>query len=75
MKCIAFILFYVEGIHCDGISLHYIAEQCQLHVFTLSYQAYDFETQYAINLRAFVNKILQEYGLYLNDQIFIVTDN
>ncbi|CAM4821484.1 unnamed protein product [Rotaria magnacalcarata] len=42
--------------------------------WTAKITAYDFETQ-AINLRAFVNKILQEYGLYLNDDIFIVTDN
>ena len=47
----------------------------QLRVFTLACQAYDFETQHAVNLRAFVNKILEEFGLYLNDDIFIVTDN
>ncbi|CAF4027150.1 unnamed protein product [Rotaria sordida] len=63
------------SIHYGGISLHYIDEQSQLRVFTLSCQPYDFETQHAINLRSFVNKVLQEYGLYLNDDVFIVTDN
>ena len=31
--------------------------------------------QHAINLRSFVNKILEEFSLYLNDDIFIVTDH
>ncbi len=68
-------MFYVQGIHYGGLSLHYIDEQSQLRLFTLSCQAYDFETQHAVNIRAFVNKVLQEYGLFLNDDIFIVTDN
>ncbi|CAF1527281.1 unnamed protein product [Adineta ricciae] len=65
----------LTGVHYGGISLHYVDEHSQLRMFTLSCQAYDFETQHAINLRSFVNKVLQEYGLHLNDEIFVVTDN
>jgi hypothetical protein len=74
-KYITFTLFYFKGIHFDGLSLHYIDEQLQLRIFTLSCQAYDYESQHAINLRSFVNKILEEFGLYLNDNILTVTDN
>ncbi|CAF1328719.1 unnamed protein product [Rotaria sordida] len=63
------------GIHYGGLSLHYIDAQSHLRVFTLACQAYDYETQHAINIRSFVNKILEEFGLYLNGDIFIVTDN
>ena len=37
--------------------------------------AYDFETQHAVHLRSFVEKLLREYSLYLNDDILLVTDN
>ncbi|CAF1479669.1 unnamed protein product [Didymodactylos carnosus] len=63
------------GIHYGGLSLHYVDAKWQLRVFTLACQAYDYESQHAINLRAFVNEILEEFGLYLNDDIFIVSDN
>ncbi|CAF3992439.1 unnamed protein product [Rotaria sordida] len=47
-------------------SIHYIDLQLYLHVFTLACQAYDYETQHAINIRSFVDKILEDFGLYLN---------
>ncbi|CAF1067598.1 unnamed protein product [Rotaria sordida] len=52
--------------HYSGLSLHYIDTQSHLRVFTLACQVYDYETQHAINIRSFVNKILEEFGLYLN---------
>jgi hypothetical protein len=70
-----FILFNLKGVHYGGLSLHYIDEQLQLRVFTLACQAYDYESQHAINLRSFANKILEEFGLFMNDRVFIVTDN
>jgi hypothetical protein len=72
---IIFIHFYIEGIHYGGLSLHFIDSQLHLRVFTLACQAYDYETQHAINIRSFVERVLEEFGLYLTDDIFIVSDN
>ncbi|CAF1452053.1 unnamed protein product, partial [Rotaria sordida] len=58
-------------IHYDGLSLYYVDEQSQLRVFTLACQAYGYETQHAPNLRLFVNKTLEQFGLYLSNNIFI----
>ncbi|CAF4055111.1 unnamed protein product [Rotaria sp. Silwood1] len=63
------------GIHYGGLSMHYIDSNSCLRVFTLACQAYDYETQHAINIRSFINKILEEFSLYLNNNVFIVTDN
>ncbi|CAF1528170.1 unnamed protein product, partial [Rotaria sordida] len=49
--------------------------QWHLHVFTLACQAYDYETQHVIHIRSFVDKVLEEFGFYLNGNIFIITDN
>lgn len=44
-------------------------------MFILACQAYDYESQHAVNLRSFTNEVLKEFNLYLDDNIFIVTDN
>ncbi|CAF2103299.1 unnamed protein product, partial [Rotaria magnacalcarata] len=62
-------------IHYGGLSLHYIDAQLNLRVFTLACRAYDYTTQHSINIRLFVDKILEEFNLPLNDHVFIVTDN
>ncbi|CAF1085848.1 unnamed protein product [Rotaria magnacalcarata] len=64
-----------NGIHYGGLSLHYIDAQLNLRVFTLACRAYDYTTQHSINIRLFVDKILEEFNLPLNDHVFIVTDN
>ena len=69
------IIILVEDIHDGEINLRYIDEQFQLRLFTLSCEAYDFETQHAINLRSFFDTLLREYSLYSNDDILLVTDN
>ncbi|CAF1552483.1 unnamed protein product [Didymodactylos carnosus] len=63
------------GIHYGGVSLHYVDSNSELRVFTLACQAYDYETQQSKNIRAFVERILDEFGLSLSDDVYIVTDN
>ncbi|CAF4126644.1 unnamed protein product [Rotaria sordida] len=36
-------------------------------------QAYDYETQHVINIRSFVDKVLEDFGLYLNVCSIITT--
>ncbi len=72
---VVYLFFYLEGIHYGGLSLHYVDDQLHLRVYTLACEAYDYETQHSANLRLFVNKILEEFNLYLNNNIFVVTDN
>ncbi|CAF3866394.1 unnamed protein product, partial [Rotaria sordida] len=64
-----------ESIHYSGLIIHFIDSQWHLHVFTLACQAYDYETQHVIHIRSFVDKVLEEFGFYLNGNIFIITDN
>ncbi|CAF1018142.1 unnamed protein product, partial [Didymodactylos carnosus] len=66
---------YISGIHYGGVSLHYVDSNSDLRVFTLACQAYDYETQQSKNIRAFVERILDEFGLSLSDDVYIVTDN
>ncbi|CAF3950481.1 unnamed protein product [Rotaria sp. Silwood2] len=61
--------------YCITLSLHYIDSQEQLRLFTLSCQAFDYETQHAVNIRSFVDKVLHEFNLCLKDNVFVVTDN
>jgi hypothetical protein len=44
-------------------------------VFTLACQAYDYESQHAVNLCTFMNEFLKEFDLYLYRDIFIGTNN
>ena len=69
------ISFLLKGIHYGCLSIHYVDAKWQLRVLILACQAYDYESQHAVNLRAFTNEVLKEFDLYLDDNIFIVTDN
>ncbi|CAF3988536.1 unnamed protein product [Rotaria magnacalcarata] len=62
-------------IHYGGLSIHYIDSQWQLRLFTFACQAFDYETQHTINIRSFVDRVLDEFNLRLNDNVFAVTDN
>ena len=70
--------FWTEGhtgIHFGGISLHHIDRNNQLHVFVLGCYPYDETDQKAPSIRTFVEKILDEYGLKLDGEKFVMTDN
>lgn len=63
------------GIHFGGVSLHHIDQNNILHVFILGCYPYDETDQKAPNVRTFVDKVLEEYTLKLDDKKYVVTDN
>ncbi|CAF1436953.1 unnamed protein product [Adineta ricciae] len=70
--------FWTEGhtgIHFGGISLHHIDKNNQLHVFILGCYPYDESDQKAPSVRTFVERILDEYGLKLDDGKYVMSDN
>jgi len=67
--------FLLIGIHFCGISLHHIYNNNQLQSFILACRAYDLDNQTSVNVRKFVNSILEEFGLQLNVSSFVVSDN
>lgn len=63
------------GIHYVGLSIHYIDDNWNLYPFILSLKSYNLENQTSLMVRKFVDDCLDEYGLRLTDDIYIVTDN
>lgn len=63
------------GIPYGGISLHHIDQNYQLHVFILGCYPYDESDQKAHTVRLFVEGILEEYGLKLDKDKYVMSDN
>ncbi|CAF0968562.1 unnamed protein product [Adineta ricciae] len=63
------------GIHYGGISLHHVSNDWKLNCFVLDCYPYELESFTAINTRKFVESILSEFNLQLNDSIYVVSDN
>jgi hypothetical protein len=57
------------------LALRHITKDYKLYTFILGCILYDRESQSAINVRAFVDEQLLSYGLILNDNVFVVSDN
>ncbi|CAF1686842.1 unnamed protein product [Rotaria sp. Silwood1] len=70
--------FWTEGftgLHYGGVSLHFVDVNYKLRMFILACKLYDLPNQKAFNIREFVNKIVEDFGLIINEDIFIVSDN
>ncbi|CAF3948649.1 unnamed protein product [Rotaria sp. Silwood1] len=65
----------VGGIQYCGISLHHINKDWKLQCFVLGCYPYDLESHSAKNTRKFVDSKLSDFGLALNDSIYVVSDN
>ncbi len=63
------------GIHFGGVSLHHIDQNNELYVFVLGCYPYDEGDQRAPTIRTFVDKCLEEYGLKLDDNKYVMSDN
>ncbi|CAF3585805.1 unnamed protein product [Rotaria sp. Silwood1] len=63
------------GIHFCGVTIHATDSDFYLHSFCLCCKPYTPENQTAPNIRKFIDEILSEYGLSLNTNSFIITDN
>jgi hypothetical protein len=64
------------GIQYGGVALRHIDTSMRLHNYVLGCYPYDIDTnQSAPNIRAFVEQILSEYGLHLNVNTYVMTDN
>ncbi|CAF4193846.1 unnamed protein product [Rotaria sordida] len=62
-------------LHYCGISLHFTDDNYYLRIFILACKLYDLPNQKAHNIRDFVNTIVEEFGLKLNEDMFVVSDN
>ncbi|CAF1660208.1 unnamed protein product, partial [Didymodactylos carnosus] len=58
-----------------GVTLHYIDSTWQLKTFILACRAYDRENKQAKNVRMFIDRILAEFNLSLNKNVYIISDN
>ncbi|CAM4887879.1 unnamed protein product [Rotaria socialis] len=65
----------LTGLHYGGISLHFVDVGFNLQMFILACKLYDLPNQKAYNIRDFVNIVVEEFGLKINEDIFIVSDN
>ena len=63
------------GMQFGGISIHHIDDKNQLHAYILGCYPYDESDQKAPTVRAFVEKELGEYGLQLNEDNYVMSDN
>ncbi|CAF1483898.1 unnamed protein product [Rotaria sordida] len=63
------------GIQYCEISLHHTSNDWKLQCFVLGCYPYDLESHSAINTRKFVESKLSDFGLKLNDSIYVVSDN
>ncbi|CAF1535950.1 unnamed protein product [Adineta ricciae] len=63
------------GIHFRGVFLHHIDQNNELYVFVLGCYPYDEGDQKAPTIRTFVEKCLEEYGLQLNSEKYVMSDN
>ena len=64
------------GIHYGGVALRHIDTEMRLHNYILGCYPYDIDKdQKAPNIRAFVEEILDEYGLELNLSAYLVSNN
>ncbi|CAF5155831.1 unnamed protein product, partial [Rotaria sp. Silwood1] len=61
--------------HFCGVTIHATDSDFYLHSFCLCCKPYTPENQTAPNIRKFIDEILSEYGLSLNTNSFIITDN
>ena len=69
------LVFSITGLHYCGISLHFVDDNHYLRVFVLAYKLYDLPNQQAHNIRDFVNTVVEEFGLEVNEDMFVVSDN
>jgi len=65
----------ILGIHYCGIALYHINSQLQFQNFILGCYPYDRENHSSNQIRHFVDCKLTEYGLVMNNRIFVATDN
>ena len=63
------------GVHFGGVSLHHIDQNDHLHVFVLGCYPYDEDDQKSPNIRIFIERILSEYGLKLDNSKYVMSDN
>ncbi|CAF3281405.1 unnamed protein product [Rotaria sp. Silwood2] len=64
-----------SGIHFCGVTVRATDSDFYLHNFCLCCKPYTLENQTALNIRKFIDELLLEYGLSLNTNSFIITDN
>ncbi|CAF1449139.1 unnamed protein product [Rotaria sp. Silwood1] len=63
------------SIHFCGVTVRATDSDFYLHSFCLCCKPYSLENPTAPNIRKFVDELLLEYGLSLNTNSFIITDN
>ena len=69
------LVFSITSLHYCDIRLHFVDDNYYLRMFVLACKLYDFPNHQAHNIRDFVNTIVGEFGLKVNEDMFIVSDN
>ncbi|CAF3071012.1 unnamed protein product [Rotaria sp. Silwood2] len=64
-----------SGIHFCGVTIRHVDINFYLHSYCLGCKPYTLANQTASNVRKFLDDLLLEYGLSLNENSFITTDN
>jgi hypothetical protein len=63
------------GLHYGGVSLHFVDVSFNTRMFILACKLYDLPNQKSYNVRDFVYTVVEEFGLKIHEDIFIVSDN
>ena len=63
------------SLHYCGIRLHFVDDNYYVRMFVLACKLYNLPNQQAHNIRDFVNTVVEEFGLKVNEDMFVVWDN
>jgi hypothetical protein len=64
-----------EGLSYCGLSLGHVDLEFQSKTFLIGCYPYEMENKRAPTIRSFLDNILNEFGLKLNQEIFVMSDN
>jgi hypothetical protein len=74
-KNFLFSAFYYQGLSYCGISLSHVDPEFQPYMFSIGCFPYEMENKRAPTIRTFVDDTLKTFGLALDQEKFVVTDN
>ncbi len=68
-------LFFHKGISYCGLALNHVDKKYQLETYLLGCYPYDMENKRAPTVRAYIDEILNGFGLKLDKEKFVMSDN
>ena len=67
--------FFHKGISYCGLSLNHVKKKYQLETYLLGCYPYDMKNKRAPTVRVYIDEILNGFGLKLDKEKFVMSDN